>query len=221
MQSQPLIVRYRGTEPYDITWTAMRAFTDARDANTPDELWLVEHPPVYTMGYRGRDGETKNIRGIPVVYSDRGGDITYHGPGQIVVYTLLDLSRLTLGIKALVRTLEQTVIDLLAEHDIAAAQREGAPGVYVDGRKIAALGLRVREKRSYHGLSFNVRMDLDPFRHIDPCGYAGLEVTQTSELGLTLTPLAAGEMLARRLAATLGYNELSMNTTPSGQASHG
>jgi len=159
------------------------------------------------MGLKGRDGTIKTIHGIPVVYSDRGGDMTYHGPGQVVLYTLLDLTRLGLGIKTLVNSLEQTVIDFLATHRIAAQRRHGAPGVYVDDRKIAALGLRVRGGRTYHGLSFNVRMDMMPFTRIDPCGYEGLEVTQLADLHVAATMEAVEIALATRVAAVLGYND--------------
>jgi len=201
-----LIVRHLGQQDYELAWRAMRTFTDARDSDTTDEVWLVEHPPVYTMGLKGRDGATRAIEGISIVYTDRGGDMTYHGPGQIVLYPLLDLRRLGLGIKALVNTLEQTVIDYLDEHGILAQRRPGAPGVYVGERKIAALGLRVRNGCCYHGLSLNVAMDLKPFSHIDPCGYEGLEMVQLAELHLAVTPAAAGAALAARLACLLGYN---------------
>jgi lipoyl(octanoyl) transferase len=199
-------LRQLGTADYRLVWHAMRAFTDTRTEETPDELWLVEHPPVYTMGLKGRNGAAQEIHGIPVVYSDRGGDMTYHGPGQAVLYPLLDLNRLGLGIKALVNALEQIIIDYLADHDIAAQRRAGAPGVYVREDKIAQLGLRVRGGRCYHGLSFNVDMDLDPFTQIDPCGYEGLGVTQLADLRLPGTVLTVGPALAQRLAPRLGYN---------------
>jgi lipoyl(octanoyl) transferase len=220
-----LTIRNLSTADYEQTWRAMRQFTDSATTDTQDEIWLVEHPPVYTMGLKGRNGTTNEIAGIPVIYTDRGGDMTYHGPGQIVLYTLLDLSRLGIGIKTLVHTMEQAAIDFLGEHKIDARRRAGAPGIYVNDAKIGALGLRVRGKRSYHGLSFNVNMDLKPFLRIDPCGYEGMEVTQCADLGLRLTPLAAGEMLAARLTSLLGYNEAMTSTqifTPSGHsATHG
>jgi lipoyl(octanoyl) transferase len=187
----------------------MRAFTDARTDATVDEIWLVEHPPVYTMGLKGRNGTTTAIGGIPLIYSDRGGDITYHGPGQTVLYALIDIGRLGIGIKTLVQTLEQTVVDYLAQYGIAAQRRAGAPGVYVEERKIASLGLRMRRTYSYHGLAFNVDMDLDPFARIDPCGYRGMQVTQLVDLLVprpAVAPAAAGVALAQRLAALLGYN---------------
>jgi lipoyl(octanoyl) transferase len=201
-----LRLRQLGRADYVAVWNAMRRFTDVRTAQTPDELWLVEHPPVYTMGLKGRDGTLADIDGIPLVYTDRGGDITYHGPGQAVLYPLLDLVRLGIGIRTLVQTLEQSVIDHLAQHHVVGARRVGAPGVYVDDNKIAALGLRVRNGRTYHGLSFNVDMDLAPFSRIDPCGYQGLGVTQLVDLGIAETPAASAVALALRLAALLGYN---------------
>jgi lipoyl(octanoyl) transferase len=188
------------------TWTAMREFTDARTPVTPDEFWLVEHPPVYTMGLKGRDGTITDIGGIPVIYTDRGGDITYHGPGQIVLYAMLDVARLGIGIKTLVQKLEQAIIDQLAEYRIVGERRAGAPGVYVNQKKIASLGLRVRRACSYHGLAFNVDMDLGPFARIDPCGYEGMEVAQLADFGVTAPPFEVGDALARRLAGLLGYN---------------
>jgi len=184
----------------------MRAFTDARAPETPDELWLVEHPPVYTMGLKGRAGTLTDIGGIPVIYTDRGGDITYHGPGQVVLYAMLDIARLGIGIKTLVQLLEQSIIDQLAQHEIVGARRAGAPGVYVGGKKIASLGLRVRRAGSYHGLALNVDMDLEPFARIDPCGYEGMEVTQLADFRVAAPTFEVGAELARRLAGLLGYN---------------
>ena len=179
----------------------MRDFTLARTADTPDELWLVEHPPVYTLGIAAKPEHLPRIdNGIPIVRSDRGGQITYHGPGQVVVYTLLDLRRRQIGVRALVRTLERAVIELLAEHGVSAAGREDAPGVYVDGSKVAALGLRIRNGCAYHGLSLNVDMDLSPFDAINPCGYPGLRVTQTRDLGLEDPPGAIGDGLLDKLS---------------------
>lgn len=204
-------MRRLGCIDYRDTFARMQAFTDARDAGTPDELWLLEHPPVYTLGRASRDGHLLDAGAIPVVPSDRGGQITYHGPGQLIGYTLIDIGRLGLGIRPFVATLEQVVIDLLADLSIAAARRAGAPGVYVDGEKIAALGLRVRRGRSYHGLSLNVAMDLGPFAGIDPCGYPGLGVTQIRDLTRAAGDDPAqllektGNMLADRLTAALGY----------------
>lgn len=179
-----LSVRHRGLADYAATWREMQAYTDTRTAESPDELWLLQHPPVYTLGRNGKTEHLHHTGDIPVIHVDRGGQVTYHGPGQLVAYPLLDLKRRRLGIQALVRILEQSVIRLLADYSIPAGRRDKAPGVYVDGRKIAALGLRVRRGCSYHGLSLNVDMDLSPFSMIDPCGYAGLEVTQLTDLGI-------------------------------------
>ena len=161
----------------------MQAFTDSRRQDTPDEIWLVQHPPVFTLGQAGRIEHVLDAGDIPLIKVDRGGQVTYHGPGQLVVYVLLDLRRAGLGVRGLVSRLEQSVIALLAAYDIAANVRSKAPGVYVAGQKIAALGLRVRRGCSFHGLSLNVNMDLAPFERIDPCGYRGLEVTQLAALG--------------------------------------
>lgn len=197
-------VRTLGSTEYETTWRAMQDFTAQRAADSPDELWLTEHPPVYTLGVAGRAAHLPRVaNGIPVVKTDRGGQITYHGPGQIVIYALLDLRRRGLAVRPLVRLLEQAVIDLLAAHGVAAAGRPEAPGVYVDGAKIAALGLRVRDGRCYHGLAFNVAMDLAPFRVIDPCGYSGLAVTQARDLGITDGPGLMGGELVHRLRQRL------------------
>jgi len=177
------LLRRLGRRDYPPTWHEMQAFTDRRDANTPDELWLVEHPPVFTQGMNGRPEHLLDPGDIPVVAVDRGGQVTYHGPGQLVVYPLLDLRRRQLGIRDLVQRLEFAVIDLLAGYGIEALGRRDAPGVYVEGRKIASLGLRVRRGCSYHGLSLNVDMDLSPFARINPCGFPGLEVTRCADLG--------------------------------------
>ena len=197
----PFTVRHLGTADYESAWHRMRDFTLARTADTPDELWLVEHPPVYTLGIAAKPEHLPRIdNGIPIVRSDRGGQITYHGPGQVVVYTLLDLRRRQIGVRALVRTLERAVIELLAEHGVSAAGREDAPGVYVDGSKVAALGLRIRNGCTYHGLSLNVDMDLSPFDAINPCGYPGLRVTQTRDLGIEDPPGAIGDGLLDKLS---------------------
>lgn len=200
----PLSIRHlAGLQDYAATWAAMRAFTDAREAETPDELWLLEHPPVFTLGQAGRPEHLLAPGAIPVIQTDRGGQVTFHGPGQLVAYVLLDLRRAGIGIKRLVERLEQAIIDLLAEHDIAAERRANAPGVYVAGAKIASLGLRVRNGCSYHGLALNVDMDLEPFGRINPCGYAGLTVTRLVDHapGITLdeTRRALAEILTRQL----------------------
>lgn len=198
--TQPLNVRNLGRRAYEPVWRAMQAFTDARDAETRDELWLVEHDPVFTQGQAGKAEHVLAPGDIPVVPVDRGGQVTYHGPGQLVAYPLLDLRRLGVGVRELVNRIEQCVIDTLATWDIVAQRREGAPGIYVGDAKVMALGLRVRRGCSFHGLAFNVAMDLSPFSRINPCGYQGLRVTQVLDLGgpgnlvevaQTLVPLLA------------------------------
>jgi lipoyl(octanoyl) transferase len=180
-----LVIHHFGQMEYLATWRGMQAFTDNRDCNTPDELWFLEHPPVFTLGRNGNPEHLHKTGGIPVINTDRGGQVTYHGPGQLVVYTLLNINRRQLSVQSLVRVMEQAVINLCADYDIEAQRRQNAPGVYVDGRKLAALGLRIRKGFSFHGLSLNVDMDLAPFSMIDPCGYTGLEVTQLRDLGVT------------------------------------
>lgn len=179
----PLLVRHLGRQPYEPVWRAMQAFTNARGPDTPDELWLVQHDPVFTLGQAGKPEHVLAPGDIPVINVDRGGQVTYHGPGQIVAYPLLDLRRLKIGVRELVRRIEQSIIDTLAEWNVVAVRRDGAPGVYVGEAKIAALGLRVRRGCTFHGLAFNIAMDLEPFRRINPCGYAGLSVTQLLDLG--------------------------------------
>lgn len=209
-EASGFVVRALGRSDYARCWRAMQAFTDARGATTPDEIWLTEHPPVYTLGLAGRREHLKRDTGIPVVKVDRGGQITYHGPGQVVAYLLVDLRRARLGVRDMVRAIEAAVVELLDSQGISAYGRAEAPGVYVRvgglEAKIAALGLRVRNGCSYHGLAMNVAMDLAPFADIDPCGHAGLAVTQLSDLGVTLDVEAVGAMLApilaRRLART-------------------
>ncbi|WP_157510851.1 lipoyl(octanoyl) transferase LipB [Frateuria sp. Soil773] len=176
-------MRRLGRQPYEATWKAMSAFTDARGPDTVDELWLLEHDPVFTLGQAGKMEHVLAPGEIPVVPVDRGGQVTYHGPGQIVGYPLIDLRRAGVGVRELVHRIEQALIDTLAHWAIAAERLEGAPGVYVGGAKVAALGLRVRRGCSFHGLAFNVAMDLEPFGRINPCGYKGLAVTQVLDLG--------------------------------------
>jgi len=201
-----VIIRQLGITAYAETYKAMRGFTTGRDAGTPDELWLTEHLPVYTVGAAGRP-EHLPVAGadarIAVQRIDRGGQITFHGPGQVIVYTLLDLSRREMKVRALVQQLEQSVIELLAMHKVQAARKPGAPGVYVDGEKIAALGLRVTRLGCYHGVALNVDMDLTPFQFIDPCGFPGLAVTQTSALGIEAGAAALGTALAGRIEESL------------------
>ena len=200
-------VRVLGRTEYEPTWRAMQAFTAARTPATPDEIWLTEHPPVYTLGLAGRREHLLRDNGIPTIKVDRGGQITYHGPGQLVVYLLCDLKRSRLGVRAMVRSIEAAVVEWLDSLGISAYGKPAAPGVYVlrSGveAKIAALGLRVRNGCTYHGLAVNVAMDLSPFADIDPCGYRGLAVTQLAELGVATTVDAAGAALAPILAARL------------------
>lgn len=200
-----IVIRQLGRRDYAETLRAMQAFTVARTAASMDEIWLLEHAPVYTMGLKGRQRMFAPIGGIPVVHTDRGGDMTYHGPGQLVAYLLIDIQRRGLGIRALVRLIEQAVIDLLEAHGVTGARRAGAPGVYVHGAKIAALGLRVRRGATYHGVALNVDMDLAPFGAIDPCGYPGLAVTQLRDLNIRMDMAVAGRALARELVRLLGY----------------
>jgi lipoyl(octanoyl) transferase len=197
------IVKRLGRVDYEPTFRAMQAFTAARTPETPDELWIVEHPPVYTLGQAGKPEHILRDIGIPLVRIDRGGQVTYHGPGQVVIYLLLDLARLKIKVRELVSAIEQAVIDLLAEDGVTAVRRHGAPGVYVGEAKVAALGLRIRNGYSYHGVALNVDMDLSPFAAINPCGYAGLEVTQTRDLDIPLTAHEVGELLSRHLLQQL------------------
>ncbi|MEE8464459.1 MAG: lipoyl(octanoyl) transferase LipB, partial [Gammaproteobacteria bacterium] len=178
-----LVIKRLGLVEYEPTWHDMQTFTDRRDAQTADEIWLLQHPPVYTLGLNGSPEHLLAPADIPVINIDRGGQVTYHGPGQLVVYPMIDLRRQGLGVRELVSALEQSVIDLAANHGIDAQARADAPGVYVAGRKLASLGLRIRRGCSYHGLAFNIDMDLEPFSRINPCGFEDLEVTQLKDLG--------------------------------------
>ncbi len=187
----------------------MRVFTDGRSADTRDEIWVMEHPAVFTLGRAGRREHLLAPGDIPVVQVDRGGQVTYHGPGQIVLYTLIDLPRRGLGVRRLVATLEEAIVALLAARGVAGHSRAGAPGVYVEGRKIAALGLRVRRGCSFHGLALNVDCDLEPFGRIDPCGYPGLPVTRTRDEGIADGPAALGDELAERIVAALDRGPVS------------
>ncbi|MDP2834314.1 MAG: lipoyl(octanoyl) transferase LipB [Pseudomonadota bacterium] len=196
-------LRRLGQVEYEPTWRAMQAFTATRGADTPDEIWLLEHPPVFTQGQAGKREHLLADIGIPVVAIDRGGQVTYHGPGQVVAYLLIDLKRRGYGVRELVRRMEQAIIDLLAELGIAAERQDGAPGVYVAGAKIAALGLRVKGGCTYHGLSLNVDLDLAPFSAINPCGYPGMAVTRTRDLGVSASSGDIAEQLARHLLQAL------------------
>ncbi|MEQ3623700.1 MAG: lipoyl(octanoyl) transferase LipB [Marinobacter sp.] len=187
-----LIVRTLGEQPYLETWEAMKSFTASRDAATPDELWLLEHPRVYTQGQAGKAEHILAPGDIPVILVDRGGQVTYHGPGQLVVYLMIDLTRHRLGIRSLVDVIEQAIVRTLAGMGVTAAPRPDAPGVYVEQAKIASLGLRVRRGCSFHGLALNVAMDMEPFRRINPCGYAGMAMCQVSDFvpGVSVAGLA-------------------------------
>ncbi len=197
------LVRRLGLADYEPTWRAMQAFTDDRGPGTPDEIWLVEHPPVFTLGLAGKPEHVLAPGDIPVVNVDRGGQVTYHGPGQVVIYPLLDVRRRRLGVRQLVTLLEESVVALLADHGVIAYPRPDAPGVYVDDAKIAALGLRIRRGASYHGVALNVAMDLEPFSRINPCGHAGMQVIQVRDLtpDATLDDMAEGllQQILRRL----------------------
>ena len=195
-------IKYFGIVDYISTWQKMKDFTLARTKNTFDEIWLLQHPPVYTLGVAGKMEHLLRNDGVSVIRTDRGGQITYHGPGQIIAYLLLDVRRLKLGVRELVRQMEGAVIDLLEEYSVDTKFREDAPGVYVDNAKIAALGLKIKNGCCYHGIALNVDMDLTPFSAINPCGYSGLEITQTSDLGINdgleiLTKKLSGKLEAR------------------------
>ncbi len=203
MIAAPIRVRWLGRVDYEPTWRAMQALTDGRGAETPDELWLLEHPPVYTLGMNADPRHVLGASTIPVVRIDRGGQVTYHGPGQLVAYPLIDLRRAGLGVRDLVTALENSVIRYAASLGIPAAVRPGAPGVYVEGAKLASIGIRVRRGSSYHGLALNVDMDLGPFRGINPCGYEGLSMTQLSHWGVASSVETVAGQFAPLLVAAL------------------
>lgn len=205
--AQPLVIRNLGLVDYEPTWHAMQRFTDQRGADTTDEIWLLEHPPVFTQGQAGKAEHLLFPGDIPVVQVDRGGQVTYHGPGQLVGYLLIDIRRLGLGVRDLVSRIEQSLVALLASYDVSAAARADAPGVYVGEAKIASLGLRIRQGCSFHGLALNVDMDLEPFRRINPCGYTGLAMTQLRELTDTPAFAEVQTRLQAQLIAHLGYAE--------------
>jgi len=203
-----LWARHLGLQPYEPVWRAMQCYTNRRDDNSRDEIWLLQHPPTFTLGQAGRPEHLLNPGSIPVIKVDRGGQVTYHGPGQLVGYLLLDLRRAGLGVRQLVTLLEQSIIALLAEYDIRAEARSDAPGVYVDGAKIASLGLRVRRGCSFHGLSLNLDMDLEPFSRINPCGYPGLAMTQLSQLADGFETAVVEQQLLQQIGQRLGYTLL-------------
>jgi lipoyl(octanoyl) transferase len=200
----PAIVHDLGRQPYEPVWRAMQAFTDTRDETTPDALWIVEHDPVFTLGQAGKPEHVLAAGEIPVIHVDRGGQVTYHGPGQLVVYPLLDLKRLKIGVRDYVCLIEQAIIDTCAEWNIHAQRRDGAPGVYVAGAKIGALGIRVRRGCTFHGLSFNIAMDLEPFQRINPCGYQGLQTIALSDLGGPASMETVKAVLLEKIARLFG-----------------
>ena len=209
---QALHIRQLGHTDYEITWRAMQAFTAKRTQYTPDELWLTEHDAVYTLGLNRKDALPPARNDIPLILVDRGGKITYHGPGQVVIYLLIDLKRKAWTVRQLVSAMENAIIALLAQHGITASARADAPGVYVDGRKIASLGLRLKNGRCYHGLALNADMDLTPFDAIDPCGYQGLQVTQMRDLGILAGSHAITTSLLDKLVDNLHYTECVTET---------
>ncbi|HLS81533.1 MAG TPA: lipoyl(octanoyl) transferase LipB [Steroidobacter sp.] len=197
------VLRWLGRVDYEPTWRAMQSFTAARTAEASDEIWFLEHPPVFTLGMNAAPEHVLAPGDVPLVHIDRGGQVTYHGPGQLVIYPLLDLRRSQLGVRELVVALETAVIEFAASWNIAAFGRREAPGVYVDGRKLASVGLRIRRGCSYHGMAFNIAMDLEPFRRINPCGYPGLDVIDLRSLGVDVSLEAAAQALAPLLLRAL------------------
>jgi len=209
-----IIIKNLGLQPYEQTWQAMQSFTDNRDSSTPDEFWVVEHPPVFTQGLNGKAEHLLKQTNIPIVHTDRGGQITYHAPGQAIVYVLIDLKRAKLGVRALVTKIENSIIEYLHRLGINAQARKDAPGVYVNGNKIASLGLKIRKQRSYHGLALNVDMNLTPFKTVNPCGLKGMQMTQLAALlapndlpSANQAGLVLAEVLAENLADNLSFVE--------------
>jgi lipoyl(octanoyl) transferase len=203
--SNAVVVRQLGMQPYDQVWRQMQAFTDERTVGTADEIWVLQHPPVFTLGQAGKTEHLLAPGDIPVIKSDRGGQVTYHGPGQVIVYLMVDLNRRGLGVRRLVTELEQALIELLASLGIVGHRRDKAPGIYVNDKKIASLGLRVRNRCTFHGLSLNVAMDLAPFSRINVCGYQGLQVTQLSDLLASIDQQQISTLLIEQLKVHLGY----------------
>ena len=206
MARKPILIRWLGREDYEPLWRRMQAFTNERDAGTDDELWFTEHPPVFTLGVNAAREHLLAPGDIPVVQIDRGGQVTYHGPGQLMVYPLVDLRRRGLGVRALVSALEQSVVDLLAAHEVAAEALPDAPGVYVGEKKIASVGLRIRRGASFHGMALNVDVDLEPFSRINPCGYANLELTDLKRVGAGADPDEVSKRLLPHLMQHLGID---------------
>ena len=211
MSNESLTIRHLGRQDYTQVWQSMLDFTTQRTAGSTSEIWIVEHPPVFTLGQAGKPEHLLDGGEIPVVLSDRGGQITYHGPGQLVCYLLLDLQQIDMGIRSLVNNIEEAIIQLLNDQGITAARQSGAPGVYVDAAKIAAIGLRVKKHCTYHGLSLNVNMDLQPFKRINPCGYPGLAVTDMATLGVNTDVLTVANRLTQKLATVLGYTLMEIS----------
>ena len=202
-----LFIRRLGRTEFESTWRAMQDFTTARNAEMPDEIWLTEHSPVYTLGLNRKDVRMPTREDIPIVNTDRGGKITYHGPGQTIIYLLIDLKRKGMNVRQLVSAMENSVVTLLAEMNVPALARADAPGVYVHDKKIASVGLRLKKECCYHGIALNVDMDLSPFNAIDPCGYRGLEVTQLRDLNIHLSQAETAEKLLKYLTKELGYSD--------------
>lgn len=207
-----LVIRQLGRQPYEPVWQAMQAFTDERDDTTIDELWVLEHEPVFTQGQAGKAEHILLPGDIPVVQVDRGGQVTYHGPGQLVIYFLLDIRRRKLGVRHLVTAIEQSIVTSMARYAISAAARPDAPGVYVDGAKLCSLGLRIRKGCSFHGLALNVNMDLSPFSRINPCGYADMKMVQSADLGGPQTVAEAAAVVTEIFAQQLGYQAIQSVT---------
>ncbi|WP_418641994.1 lipoyl(octanoyl) transferase LipB [Vibrio chaetopteri] len=210
MENQ-LVVRKLGRKDYEPVWKAMHDFTDNRTDDTRDEVWLVEHNPVFTQGQAGKEEHLLNTGDIPVIQSDRGGQVTYHGPGQLVAYFLINLRRKKLGVRELVTHIENLVINTLNAYDIESAARPDAPGVYVDGKKVCSLGLRIRKGCSFHGLALNINMDLSPFLRINPCGYAGMEMVQVSQLGGPKEVSTVEDQMIKALLEILDYEQVEFS----------
>lgn len=207
MNDQIVIVRHLGLQPYQEAWQSMQQFTNTRDENTIDEIWVLEHPPIFTQGQNGKPEHILNPGDIPVIQADRGGQVTYHGPGQLVLYTLIDIRRKKINVRQMVTHLEQSVIQLLADYDIIAAAKCQAPGVYIENKKICSIGLRIRRGCSFHGLALNINMDLEPFNRITPCGLTGIEMTQLSKFHNKIELSAVQAKLVEYLSKNLGYNK--------------
>lgn len=211
--SNQLIVRHLpGFQDYETIWQAMKTFTDSRSTETVDEVWMLEHPPVFTLGQNGKHEHVLNPQNIPLIHVDRGGQVTYHGPGQLVAYVLLDTRRRDMGVRQLVTSLEQSIVGTLADYGVVAVSKPDAPGVYVEGAKIASIGLRVRKGFSYHGLAFNINMDLTPFSYINPCGYKGLTMVQAKDLSPLDNVTTAAEHLLSHFIRIMGYTSVSTTT---------